>query len=42
MDEYYQVHNINEAINALTDESKPFPPALLYTFRISTRTISAS
>ena len=32
MDEYYQVHNINEAINALTDESKPFPPALLYTF----------
>ncbi len=32
MDEYYQVHNINEAINALIDESKPFPPALLYTF----------
>jgi len=32
MDEYYKVHNINEAINALTDESKPFPPALLYTF----------
>ena len=32
MEEYYQVHNINEAINALIDESKPFPPALLYTF----------
>jgi len=32
MDEYYQVHNINEAINALIDETKPFPPALLYTF----------
>jgi len=32
MEEYYQVHNINEAINALIDETKPFPPALLYTF----------
>jgi len=26
------VKNINETIKALVDESKPFPPALLYTF----------
>jgi len=32
MNDNRSVHNIDEAIQSLRDESKPFPPALLYSF----------